>query len=145
MARLEYQKIAPEGFLSFRNVLRYVGKSKLPETLVQLVYLRVSQINNCPYCIDLHWQEATKAGEDGRKLNALSTWQDTPFFSKKERAALAWAEAVTLLVDQNMMEELFVLAREHFSEKELVDLTFAAAQMNAFNRVAIAFHTKPTA
>lgn len=144
MARLNYKKIAPTGFNALLNVSEYVAHSGLEESLLHLLYLRVSQINGCPYCIDLHFRDAVKAGSDHRKLNALLIWRDMPFFSESERAVLAWAEAVTMVKDQSVMEESFHQLSLHFNEKEVVDLTFAIAQMNAFNRIAIAFHATPS-
>ncbi len=143
MARLNYQKIAAEGFKTILNVGEYVKKSGLEESLLHMVYLRVSQINGCPYCIDLHWKDATKAGVEARKLNGVIIWQDMPFFTDREKVALAWAETTTHLDPQETIGALYDQALEQFSEKELVDLTFAIAQMNALNRVAIAFHAVP--
>lgn len=142
MSRLNYKKISPEGFMAMSNVLQLAAQS-IEAGLLHMVYLRVSQINECPYCIDLHWRDAIKAGEDARKLNALSIWPDAPFFSDKERAALQWAESVTYIDDQDSMESAFETAMEFFGEKALVDLTYAITQMNAFNRLGIAFHAVP--
>lgn len=143
MSRLNYKKISPEGFMAMGNVLQLAAQSGIETGLLHMVYLRVSQINECPYCVDLHWRDAVKVGEDTRKLNALSIWHDAPFFSEKERAALQWAESVTYMDDQINMEDSYDLVCEYFNEKQVVDLTFAIAQMNAFNRVGIAFHAVP--
>jgi alkylhydroperoxidase family enzyme len=93
--------------------------------------------------VDLHWRDAIKAGEDPERLNAVVLWRDMPFFTDREKAALAWAEAVTCLRDQRVSDEEFENARHHFTDKELVDLTFAVANMNALNRIAIAMHQTP--
>jgi len=144
MPRLHYASIAPEGYKHFGTLTAYLAKSELGEPLVNLVYLRVSQINGCPYCIDLHWRDLRKLGEDEQKLNAVILWRDMPFFTERERAALAWAEAVTRLRDQQVSDEEYEDAKRQFTEKELVDLTSAVAHMNALNRIAIGFHVTPT-
>lgn len=108
MSRLPYATIAPEGFGHILALSNYLAKSELGENLLNLVYLRVSQINGCPYCVDLHWRDARKSSEDERRLNALIVWRDTPFFTECERAALAWAEAVTRLRDQHVILLLLV-------------------------------------
>ena len=142
--RLNYKKLSPEGFMALGNVMQIVAQSGIEHALLHMVYLRVSQINECPYCIDLHWRDATKEGVDARKLNALTIWRDTPFFSDKERAALQWAESVTYMEDQASMEDSFEEVSEFFSEEQVVNLTFAISQMNAFNRIGIAFNSQPT-
>ena len=102
MSRLPYASISPDGFQPFRTLDKYLKTSSgLESTLLHIVYLRVSQINGCPYCVDLHWRDARAEGEDERKLNGVVLWRDMPFFSQRERAALAWAEAVTRLNTTN--------------------------------------------
>ena len=145
MARLPYASLAPEAYKCLRALSDYLLKSGLGEDLLNLVYLRISQINGCPYCVDLHWRDAIKAGEDPEHLNAVVLWRDMPFFTDREKAALAWAEAVTRLRDQRVSDEEFENARHHFTDKKLVDLTFAIANMNALNRIAIAMHQTPLA
>jgi AhpD family alkylhydroperoxidase len=145
MSRLPYASISPDGFQPLQTLSDYAKQSGLESALLHIVYLRISQINGCPYCIDLHWRDARAEGVDERKLNGVVLWRDMPFFSDRERAALAWAEAVTLLRDQHVSDEEFGKARAHFNDKELVDLTLAIANMNALNRVAIAFHSVPVA
>jgi AhpD family alkylhydroperoxidase len=145
MARLSYPTIAPEGLKHIRALGEYLEKSELGESLLNLVYMRVSQINGCPYCLDLHWRDLRKLGEDEQKLNGLILWRDMPFFSERERAALAWAEAATLLRDQHVSDAEYENARQHFTDKELVDLTLAIAHMNSLNRIAISFHVTPAA
>ena len=144
MLRLNYKKISPEGFMALGNVLQLAAQT-IEANLLHIVYLRVSQINECPFCIDLHWRDAIKGGEDPRRLNALSIWADVPFFSDKERAALQWAESVTYMDDQDSMQDSYETALEFFGEKALVDLTYAIVQMNAFNRLGVAFHAVPSA
>ena len=110
-----------------------------------LVELRVSQINGCAYCVDLHTTEARAAGEGQQRLDCLTVWRETPFFNEAERAALAWAEAVTRVADDGAPEDLFRNLGAHFTEKQTVDLTLIIAQMNAWNRIAISFEHRPTA
>jgi AhpD family alkylhydroperoxidase len=145
MARLPYSSIAPEGYRHLLGLAEYLGKSGLGAGLLNLVYLRASQMNGCPFCVDMHWREARQAGEDERKLNAVVVWRDTPFFDERERAALAWAETVTRLRDQRVSDEEYESVKLHFTEREVVDLTLAIANINAFNRMAIAFHVMPAA
>ncbi|MEE6187453.1 carboxymuconolactone decarboxylase family protein [Niabella digestorum] len=141
--RIDYGTVAPEGYKTLLAMYGYLKHTALPASLLHIVYLRVSQINGCPYCIDLHWKDAINSGEDARKLNAIVKWKDMPFFSKKEKAALALAEAMTILKDQEVPEAILNEARQHFNEKDLVDLSFAIAHMNMLNRVAITFHKVP--
>jgi AhpD family alkylhydroperoxidase len=143
MPRLPYASIAPDGYRHWKEFLDYLHKSGLEAGLLNLVFLRISQINGCAYCVDAHWRDARQAGEDDQRLNGLVVWRDTPFFTERERAALAWAEAVTRLPDGQVSEERFAAVRGRFNDKELVDLTLAAAHMNALNRVAIAMHVTP--
>ena len=142
--RLNYTKLAPEGFQKMLAVLEHVAKSGLEETLIHMTYLRTSQINGCPFCIDQHWRDATKCGVEARKLNAVMIFRDAPFFTDRERAALEWAEAVTYAhKDQALMQKAYDIARAAFSEVELANLAYAITEMNALNRLAIAFHVVP--
>ncbi len=143
MARLPYATLAPEANKHLMALSGWLEKSELGESLLDLVYLRVSQINGCPYCVDLHWREACERGVEMRKLNAVVVWNDAPFFTDREKAAFAWAEAVTNLRDRQVPDGAFEHAKQHFTDKELADLTFAIAAINAWNRIAIAFHVVP--
>lgn len=118
-------------------------KSGLEPSLVELIKTRVSQINGCAYCIDLHTKDARARGESEQRLYALSAWQETPFFTERERAALAWAEAVTEVANEHVPDEVYEIARQQFTEKELVDLTLAIIAINGWNRLAIAFRAVP--
>ena len=111
--------------------------------LRELVKLRASQINGCAFCIDMHSKEARAAGETEQRLYGLTAWHEAPFYTARERAALEWAEAVTRLADGPVRDDVFARAREHFSEKELVDLTYAVVSINAFNRLAVPFRSVP--
>ncbi|WP_008582220.1 carboxymuconolactone decarboxylase family protein [Niabella soli] len=141
--RLDYSKASPEGYRALLGMYGYLRNSALSPALLDIVYLKVSQINGCPYCVDLHWQDAIKAGVEGRKLNAVSNWKHMPFFTEAERAALALAEEVTLLPDQEVSDGVYEKARQYFNDKDLLDLSFAIAHMNMLNRVAITFHKVP--
>jgi len=138
--RLAYHAIAKEGFQKIYSVIDYISKCELEKDLVDIVYLRVSQMNGCSYCIDLHWKDAIKAGIDGRKLNGVICWDIVPFFSDRERAALKWAEVMIGLQAADEYDKAYDLLKMHFYEKEICDLTFAIAQMNALNRIAISFN-----
>jgi AhpD family alkylhydroperoxidase len=140
--RLDYIAAAPDGYKAFGGVHRYIAKS-LDESLVNLVYLRVSQINGCAYCVDLHTRDAIKAGEDQRRLHNVITWREAPFFTDRERAALAWAESLTRLPDTGAPDADYEVVRAQFNDKELADLTYAIALMNAFNRLGVGFRRMP--
>jgi AhpD family alkylhydroperoxidase len=144
MPRLPYASISPEGYRHLLSLSEYLGKAKLGR-LLDLVYLRVSQINGCPYCVDTHWRDLLKSGEEPERLNALVVWRGTHYFTERERAALAWAESITRLRDQEVPDAEYSAMRRHFTDKEVVDLTLAVAHMNAMNRVAMAFHVTPAA
>src|SRR5215831_7122385 len=116
--------------------------AKLEPSLFELIKIRASQINGCAYCIDMHTKDARAAGETEQRIYALNAWRETPFFSDRERAALAWTEAVTR-IGGGVPDDLYAEARGQSSEKELVDLTWAVAAINAWNRVAISFRSVP--
>ena len=119
----------------------YVRQSGLEPALLELVKLRASQINGCAYCIDMHTKDARAEGESEQRLYAVVAWRETPFFTERERTALAWTEAVTMVSQGNVSEEVYGDARQHFSEKELVDLTLAIIAINGWNRLAIRFRS----
>jgi AhpD family alkylhydroperoxidase len=109
---------------------------------LDLVQLRASQINRCAYCIDMHWKDLRSAGETEQRLYGLDAWRESPYYSDRERAALAWTEAVTLATDGFVPDPVYDQVRSHFSEKELVDLTIAVVTINAWNRMNVAFRTE---
>jgi AhpD family alkylhydroperoxidase len=122
----------------------YVKKhSKLEPSLLELVRVRASQINGCAYCIDMHSKDARAEGESEQRLYALNAWRETPFFTDRERAALAWTEAVTLVSEGHVPDAVYEEAKAHFSEEELVNLTMAIVTINGWNRLAIAFRAVP--
>lgn len=141
--RLSYWTVAPEAYQALSRLSRYVSDSGLDPRLVQLVYLRISQINGCAYCVDLHFREALEAGETHRRLNAVVAWREMPFFGERERAALAWAESLTRVEQTGAPDETFEEVRRCFDDRELADLTFAIATMNAWNRLGIGFRNAP--
>ncbi|MBP0630265.1 MULTISPECIES: carboxymuconolactone decarboxylase family protein [unclassified Cupriavidus] len=142
--RLDYTKASPGGVKAFGSVYGYIMQSGLDAVLVELVYLRVSQINGCAYCLDMHTRELGKKGVSGAKLALVQVWQEAgALFSEREKAALAWAESVTRVSETHVPDEAFDAAAAVFSEKELADLTMAISLMNAFNRLAISFRRQP--
>jgi len=144
--RLDYERIAPSGVKALGGVYGYIMQSDLPPTLVNLVYLRVSQINNCAYCLDLHMRDLLRSGVKIEKLALLQAWAEAgDLFDARERAALAWAETVTRVADTGVSDEAYEAARAVLGERELVDLTIAIGMMNTYNRMAISFRRTPQA
>jgi AhpD family alkylhydroperoxidase len=144
--RIDYAKASPDGYKAFGAVYVSLLKCGLPQELVNLVYLRVSQINGCAYCIDMHSRDLLKQGLAVDKLVLVPVWHDAgAIFSPRERAALAWAEVVTRVAETGISDADYEAAAVEFGEKELADLTYAIGLMNAFNRFGIAFRTTPAA
>lgn len=141
--RIDYLKVAPGVAEAMQGLGAYTSRSGLEPRLIELVKTRASQLNGCAYCIDMHTKDAQVLGESAQRLFALSAWRETPFFSERERAALEWTEAVTLVSETHIPDRVYELARKCFSEKELVDLTLAIVAINGWNRFAIAFHSIP--
>ncbi len=142
-SRINYGAVAPDAIRVMGAVGAHARHSGLESSLLELVRLRASQINGCAYCIDMHTKDARAAGETEQRLYALSAWYETPFYSERERAALAWTEAVTLVGQEHVPDAVHEQARAQFGEKELVDLTVAIIAINGWNRLAIAFRTVP--
>jgi len=141
--RIEYVKTAPDGAKALYALEHYVKHSGLEPALLDLVKTRASQVNGCAYCLDMHTKDARARGETEQRLYALAAWSETPFFSERERAALAWTEAVTRVAQTHVPDAAYEQVRQHFSEKELVDLTLAIVAINGWNRLAIAFRKLP--
>jgi AhpD family alkylhydroperoxidase len=141
--RIEYSKVAQEGVRLLSSFERYLASTSLDPSLRELVRLRASQLNGCAYCIDMHTKDARAAGEAEQRLYALTAWRETPFYTERERAALAWTEAVTLISADRVSDELYDETRRHFDERELVDLTLAVIAINGWNRLAISFRAVP--
>ena len=137
--RLDYAKVAPGAREAMYAVERYVRECGLERRLLELVKLRASQINGCAYCVDMHTKDARAHGETEQRLYAVVVWREAPFFTERERAALAWTEAVTLVSQEQVPDDVFEIARKEFSDKELVDLTMAVIAINGWNRLAISF------
>ena len=144
--RIDYAKVSPEGFKAFGGVYVYLQKSGLSKQLVDLVYLRVSQINGCAYCIDMHSRDLLKSGIAVDKLVLVLVWRDAgDVFDARERSALAWTETVTRVAETGVPDADYEAAASEFSDKELADLTYAIGLMNAFNRFGISFRSIPAA
>jgi AhpD family alkylhydroperoxidase len=141
--RINYPKAAPGLLEAMLGLSKYLHKSGLEESLVNLVSLRVSQINGCAYCIDMHSKDLRAAGESEQRLYGLDAWQESQYYTERERAALEWTEAVTNLGKGHVPDELYERVRKAFSEKELADLTLAAVAINGWNRLNIALRTVP--
>jgi AhpD family alkylhydroperoxidase len=139
-ARLDYAKLAEEPVKAMYELGAYLARCGLEKRLLELVKIRVSQINGCAFCLDLHAKDAQAGGETEQRIYLLNAWawRETPFFTDRERAALAWAEAVTFISD-GVPDPVYAEARQHFTEKELGDLTWAVIAINGWNRVAISF------
>jgi AhpD family alkylhydroperoxidase len=144
--RLDYNQIAPAGVKAIGGVYGYVMQSGLSSVLVDLVYLRISQINNCAYCLDMHTRDLLKNGVKIEKLALVQAWAEAGhLFDERERAALAWAETVTRVAETGVPDEAYQAVRAVFGERELVDLTIAISMMNAYNRMSISFRNTPQA
>lgn len=141
--RLNYQTVAPEALKGMLELEKYVAGSGLELSLYELVKLRASQINGCAYCLDMHSKDARQAGETEQRIYALSAWKETPFYTDRERAALAWTEAMTLISENEMSDVLYQEVTKHFTDKEVVALTMAIVAINGWNRLAIAFRVEP--
>jgi AhpD family alkylhydroperoxidase len=139
--RIDYGKVAPGGVAAMRGLENYVRRCGLESPLLELVRLRASQMNGCAYCVDMHTKDARAGGDTEQRLYAVSVWEEAPFFTERERAALAWTEAVTRVGDSHVPDALYEKVRKHFNEKELVDLTLAIIAINGWNRLAISFRT----
>ena len=144
--RLDYTEISPKGVKALGSVYGYLTQTDLPADLVDLVYLRISQINNCAYCLDLHTRDLLGRGVAIEKLALVQAWNEAgTLFSERERAALAWAETVTRVAQTGVPDDAYQAAHAVFGEKDLVDLTIAIGLMNTYNRLAISFRRTPQA
>jgi len=141
--RIQYAKVAPGAMTTMLGLETYVLHCGLERSLIELVKLRASQINGCAYCVDMHTKDARAEGETEQRLYAVSVWEETPFFTERERAALAWTEAVTLVGQEHVPDDVYQQARGSFSETELVNLTLAIIAINGWNRLAISFRAVP--
>ena len=142
-ARINYGKAAPGVYDAMDALDRYLQSCEIERPLIYLVQLRASQINGCAYCLDMHWKDLRAAGANEQRLYSLDAWRECPYYSERERAALAWTEAVTRVADGHVPEAVFDEVRPHFGEKALADLTLAIAAINAWNRLSIAARLRP--
>jgi AhpD family alkylhydroperoxidase len=142
-APTDFAGLAPEAIATLARLTAQAKHSGLEPSLLELVRTRASQLNGCAYCVDMHTKDARRAGESEQRLYALTAWRETPFFSPRERAALAWTEAVTLIASESVSDALAERIRRYFTEEELVHLTLAVVAINGWNRLAIPFRTPP--
>jgi AhpD family alkylhydroperoxidase len=142
-ARIDYLKSGRGVVEAMLGLEKYLHQSGLEEKLVDFIKLRVSQINGCAYCIDMHWKDLRGLGETEQRLYGLDAWEESPYYTDRERAALAWAEAVTNIKETHAPDDVYQETRKHFNEKELADLTLAISAINAWNRLAISARSVP--
>ena len=140
--RLNHMEVAQGALKAMFGLGAYLAKCGLEPSLLHLLEFRVSQINGCAYCLDMHSKDLRAAGETEQRLYVLEAWREAPFYTERERAALAWAEAVTLVTEGHVPDEVYEQARGQFSEEELVNLTLAVVTINGWNRLNIAFRTE---
>ena len=142
-ARFNFAKTAPGVYEAMEDLEKYLDQCGLEKRLMYLIQLRASQMNGCAYCLDMHWKDLRASGEDEQRLYSLDAWRECPYYTDRERTALAWTEAVTLIAQGHAPDAVYQEARSHFSEKELSDLTLAVAAINAWNRLSIASRIVP--
>ena len=141
--RLDFYKANPHAIKAMLALEERIGKSDLEKSLTELVRLRASQINGCAFCVDMHTTDARKGGETDRRLATVVAWRETPFFTERERAALEWTEALTLVADNHVPDSVWEAVKPHFSDTELFELSMLIATINTWNRFAIAFRKMP--
>jgi AhpD family alkylhydroperoxidase len=141
--RLDYVKAAPDAYKAMLGLEAAVRRLGIDRTLLELIKIRASQINGCAFCLDMHTRDARKQGETEERIYQLGAWHESPAFTPRERAALGWTDALTLVAETHAPDDAYDEARRHFSEKELVDLTLAVVTINAWNRLAVGFRRMP--
>jgi len=141
--QINYMRVAGDAFRAMLGLEEYVHRCGLEEGLLHLIKLRASQINGCAYCLDMHWKDLRAIGESEQRMYSLDAWEEAPFYTDRERAALLWTEAVTRVSQGHVADDVYERVRSHFSEKELADLTVAVATINAWNRLSIAGRATP--
>jgi AhpD family alkylhydroperoxidase len=142
-ARFDYMKDAPGVLQAMRGLEKYLQDCGLEESLIHLVKLRASQVNGCAFCLDMHWKDLRAIGENEQRLYSLDAWRESPYYSDRERAALAWTEAVTVVTNGHVPDGVYESVRALFTTKELADLSLAVAAINAWNRLSIAARREP--
>jgi AhpD family alkylhydroperoxidase len=141
--RIDTTRIKPEAYKAMRGLQDYVDATGLEQSLRYLMQIRASQINGCAFCVHMHLRDARKAGESQERLDLVAVWREAPLFTARERAALAWTEAVTRVADSHVPDDVYEAARAEFSEQELVDLTMALVAINGWNRLMVSFRIPP--
>lgn len=143
--RFDFAKAAPGAFQAMAGFEQYRQHIRLEESLVDLICLRASQINGCAFCLDMHWKDLRALGESEQRLYGLDAWRESPYYSERERAALAWTEAITLVANTHVPDSVYEDVRAHFNEREIADLTLIAVAINSWNRICIASRKEPGA
>jgi AhpD family alkylhydroperoxidase len=141
--RIDYRKFAPEPLKALLSIESYLAHSSIEHSLLHVLKLRASQINGCAFCIDMHWKDARAAGETEQRLYGLDAWRESPYYTDRERAALAWTESLTLVSSTHVPDEVFAELQKYFSEKEIIDLVYAISIINSWNRIAISLRAVP--
>jgi AhpD family alkylhydroperoxidase len=141
--RINYMQVASGGFQAMLGLEKYLHDCGLEERLMHLMKLRASQINGCAYCLDMHWKDLRAIGESEQRMYSLDAWEESPFYTERERAALAWTEAVTRVTQGHVPDDVYERVRKHFNEQELANLTLTIATINAWNRLSIAGRAMP--
>lgn len=141
--RIHYTKVAPGAYHALLGLEKYLHECGLETPLIHLIKLRASQINGCAYCLDMHWKDLRAIGENEQRLYSLDAWEESPYYTDRERAALLWTDTVTRVAETHVPDAVYEKVKAHFNEKELADLTVAVATINAWNRLAIAGRTTP--
>ena len=140
--RLNVANVSRAAYQAMSGLEKYIHESSIPPALVHMLKLRASQLNGCAYCLDMHWKDAKVAGESDQRLYGLDAWEEAPYYTDRERAALEFVEAITDIQDGHVPDELYERVRGHFSEKELVELAMIAVAINGWNRLAITFRSE---
>lgn len=144
-SRIDYQKVAPGAYEAVLGLEKYLHDCGIEKGLLHLIKLRASQLNGCAYCIDMHWKDLRSIGEHEQRLYGLDAWRESPYYSDRERAALAWTEAVTNIQSGHAPDEVYEQVKKQFTQKELANLTLAIATINTWNRLVIAARVVPGA
>ncbi|QRK07769.1 carboxymuconolactone decarboxylase family protein [Archangium violaceum] len=142
-ARINIAAVSPGAYRAMLGLEKYLSECSLEEGLLHLIKLRASQINGCAYCIDMHWKDSRALGETEQRLYGLNAWEESPYYTDRERAAFLWTESLTNLGEGHVPDSVYEAVKPHFSEQELADLTMAVVTINAWNRIAIASRTVP--
>lgn len=144
-SRIDVTKVDPKAYQAMAGLETYIHNTGLEKPLLELMKMRASQINGCAYCLDMHTKDARALGETEQRLYLISAWRESPFYTDRERAALEWTEAVTLVSETHVPDEVYERVKQHFTPQELVNLTAAIAMINTWNRLSVAFRAVPGA